>query len=1038
LEFFWANDVTKPTYGALRPWCRLLAMVLLSASMAASAATVSSADTSAPNAAKVTGVLATGGSDQLLHEIEDLRALLEGQLPQFISLPSLFEIDLSDEVAVERRVATLSARLSAPAGEGTEVLGSTELRDLRMARDRLRLAFLQLPVARRSTLIAQDRLHRESVALAAEQRDATDALAASEIARDNALATGSQASAGLEQAVAAQEARLLSHLSELAALRQSWATADHHRVTQIHALLTRYAPVSAQRWLSPEDADALYAGIGRDLKDLRTQAKQALEALNSPSDIQPIPAAQGSEAIAVSDRAAVLKRVRQLQEQVQQEHNDLRQREIDRRYLAASEIMSALDALQQGSIALLILQSPERQAAVTGFSFNVVDRVLGEVAHLRLMAWWYVVKRTHDANAVATVRGAIATARNIEWQLLGLAMVAAATAYARYRLPKWLGRLRAWVSTRQLARPITIRLDRSIQMLSVVSGELLILLAVYLAFDHMLVGFLGVTEIATVRALAYLFALYALALGLLHRVLLVAVSRYRVVGSALNHKILRSLRHVARLVLTLNCFLVIAQALLGRGNLYGIVQSAALLAAVWLAWRLIGDWQTDVTTAYLRFSPQGKLADTVRASEGGRWGLLIAAFAFVFVAARGIWTWLSDIALGFELTHKALAYIFRRQLERHAKTQNETPTVSELPAEVQLALSEEPVAAAMGVDLYPGLDGILDKAKGMSRGNMAALVAITGDPGTGKTSWLLALHQRLNGVLPSKVYTFENRISSPQALTLLLSELLGIEPTSDVRLLIERTRQGEPQVLLLDLCQNMMLRAVGGLQCYEVFLQIAHGTLGKVLWVVAFARQPFEYLNRMRPNQDVYDKTIALEPWTDDQISRLIESRMETAGYEVDYDHLLLKSVPVLPSPAAIMATPDMAVERNADRYNRLIWDYSNGNPRVALHFFRLSLQWTGGKQVKVRLFPMPPITVLEELESGTGFVLACLVRHENLTVDEAAESLRFSHDACARAMQLLLRLGVLSCTPNGRFRVTCHWSGVVMRFLQRKKLHAI
>ena len=42
--------------------------------------------------------------------------------------------------------------------------------------------------------------------------------------------------------------------------------------------------------------------------------------------------------------------------------------------------------------------------------------------------------------------------------------------------------------------------------------------------------------------------------------------------------------------------------------------------------------------------------------------------------------------------------------------------------------------------------------------------------------------------------------------------------------------------------------------------------------------------------------------------------------------------------------------------YIRLLWDYSDGNPRAALHFFVRSLDPDRGSRVRVRLFKAPDV----------------------------------------------------------------------------------
>ena len=232
----------------------------------------------------------------------------------------------------------------------------------------------------------------------------------------------------------------------------------------------------------------------------------------------------------------------------------------------------------------------------------------------------------------------------------------------------------------------------------------------------------------------------------------------------------------------------------------------------------------------------------------------------------------------------------------------------------------------------------------------------------------------------------------------------------------------------------MLLRAVGGLAAHDALLRIAEATAESVLWVLAYARWPFEYVQRTQSGRDVYDRVIALAPWSESQIGELIDTRMAAAGFSADYETLRLGDRVTQSMRRSAMDLAS-AEERAADRYHRLVWDYANGNPRLALHFFRLSLVWTRGKEVGVRLFPMPSPDALEPFETQTWFTLACLVQHENLTIDEAAASLRFSRDDCARALQLLHAHAFLTCTDAGRYRVASHWARAVQRFLQRKKL---
>ncbi len=1024
-------------HGLLPAWALVLGAVTVlqagpgPAQAAAPAAAASAVSAPAAPATAPAAAIALSGTDLLRREINALTALLAGQADVGIALPALFEIDLADSVAVAQRVQVLQARLAEdpPARPEAGLL-------LRLERDQLRLDFLRLPAERREALRVQDGLLRQGQALQAEQDRSAATRAVTEQARDEALQAATTATDNRARELATEEARLLAHLSEWSAQRQDSAQRRQRQLAELQMLLARFgADGSAPDW-PPAIADARYGEIREALSGLRASATQALASLVAA---QPVRAPAPGPSLDAETRAAhpqAVERVQTLRDRIAVEARQRAAREAEARYTEAADVMNALGALQTRRVALLPQLTPQRRDAATALTAEGLDRVRDEVAHLRLMARWYPVQRLHAAQGLGTLLQDNLTAGRYGLLALLLLITPLLLWLQRHRVFAGLSWLHAAAVARAPSRAARRLIDGLLQMLMRTSSEWLLLLSVWLVFDLILLERSGWPELDTLRLLAYAYAWYRLALAIIHRVVLVAVSRYRVVSGELNAKMLRSLRLVARVALAYTLYLMLAQALLGRGALYGIARDMALAVALVLGWRLMHAWRGEVTSAYLKLFPQGRLAEQVQASSERPYGLLIAAAAFVFVAARGLWVWLRDTALRFEQTRKALAYLFRRQLERQSRHQPPPPDPRLLPETLQQALTEDAAVGALTIPVYPELDGALADLSRLRAGGSGALLALAGERGSGKTSWLLELQRQVGagptGALPCALLSFEDRLTQAENVCAALVRLTGAPAGSHTAALIEHLNAGPPRVLLLDLVHNTMLRAVGGQGGHDLLLQVAQATVGRVLWVLSYAIWPFEYLLRTQPGRDVYDRVLRLRPWGEAQIGELIECRMAAAGFEADYEQLLLN--PAMPMAAAPAGGPE-EVERSADRFHRLIWDYADGNPRIALHFYRLSLQWLQDRMVRVRLFPMPSIDALEPFETRTRFVLACLVQHENITVAEAAASLRFAPLDCKRALELLHVRGFLECGPGGRYRVNCHWARAVQRFLQRKKL---
>ncbi len=1035
---------------SIRPAKRVLRALLFGVSLLllSSAAPAQSNDESLAGAVvvqpktaapKKTAPVATEGIElgQLGDEISDLKNLIEGKLPKNVAVSALFEIDLHDEVAVSQRIAALQERLGSVTPNPEEEKAVREIRLLRAARDNLRLSFLNLPIEQRKALLEQERLHQRSKDLASEQKTSAEALATTEIARDSALSEANKATDESVRTLATEEARLLAHLSELASLRQSWVAKNQLLLEQHRKLSAHYAQPKSSKTMQPQEADALYQQIRKDLRSERGAATQALDALTAPFTLIPLAPMLDVVNPKYAPYSEIVTRIHQLRVKIELEEASLKLRETSERYAQADEIMRTLNTLQARRVALLPLLSAGVRQEVTGFSADGLSRILSEAEHVKLMLRWYPIQRIHEAKSFAALLKDVFAAGKFGMEILGLMLVLAALLLCLRRSRIWLNRLRFWLTARIQSQTLMLRVDSGMRTLIRIGNELILLLSVYIVFDQLMPERLGIPEFEVARHIAYAYAFYALALAFIHRVLLVAVSRYRVVEASLNEKILTSLRLVARVILFFVLYLILAKAMLGEGALYGIAKKLALMGSLLVAWRLIRAWRDEVTRAYLKFFPTGRLAELVRASQDRSHGLLIATAAFMFVAARGIWIWIRDGALSFEQTRKALAYLFRRQLERQSKNQSVTADPSQLPENLLAALTEEVAVDQLCIDYYPHLEETEATANALLEGRSGKLIAMKGERGSGKTTWLTELQKRLDGKLPCTLYTIETRTENPAEVCRLLCQICQLPETNDPEQLILSLLDQPPRVVLLDLGQNWMLRDVGGLAAYEMFIRIAQASVGKVLWVIAFARWSFEYLQRTHPQRDVYDEIIQLPHWTEEKISELIDTRLALAGVVADYDQLLLKGATTsrinLNDAAALQA-----VEKTADRYHRLIWDYSDGNPRVALHFFRLSLTWMGNNTVSVRLFPLPSMGELDTFEKRTHYLLACLVQHENLTVPEAARSLRFPLNECARSLQLLQRDGFVICSDTGRYRVNSHWNRAVLRFLQRKKLLAI
>ena len=147
-----------------------------------------------------------------------------------------------------------------------------------------------------------------------------------------------------------------------------------------------------------------------------------------------------------------------------------------------------------------------------------------------------------------------------------------------------------------------------------------------------------------------------------------------------------------------------------------------------------------------------------------------------------------------------------------------------------------------------------------------------------------------------------------------------------------------------------------------------------------------------RPRRIRFRSEQTINEWSEGDIRMLLMARAAASGVVHQFEDLVVDA-----------AQSDAALVRSSESYVRLIWDYADGCPEVACHFWLRSLVYVADDRVRVRLFSAPNGTRLERLPEEARFVYAALVTHDALSAEHVARVLRVERvargsDAATRA----------------------------------------
>ncbi len=1010
-----------------------------------------SADAAAPTVASLRDQLA-----KLTAKRDALQSLLAGNLPDGLYTTELFAIDLHDEPTVERRRRELASGLGEPssrapgdagvaampsdggvaaiddAGRATDELGTlrSEIATRATEVDRLRLAFLKLPRDRRTAVLAAEDVARRN---AVDQAAAADDLARAqqeqrraEDAQRAALAQADQAREEIQRLIATERARIEGARASLAEQR---ADLSRLRAKQSAAITDRHALAfsltEASHTVAPgKDADALYDRVVTEVeaaRDWLSASLDALDAIEPPTPFELSPAlADSNEPVVVRARDELAKNVGDIDALGARLTAD---RTAAGWQLARADANDAKD-LNKVRIELLDKLSSDKRDRTLGFGEEGRDQLRRELEHLTLLARWTWRSELPALAAAVSSLSDWNVLLSFLVRVLGIGLL---VGFARWSIGhgrRGLARLPD-IIVRGLNRPIVARAALlAVGVLSLLWTPLIVVLLIWVCGQ---VGAPGLTNplFGVPYGLVLAYATYRLIVVATFGAIRRLQGKGMVWTAEFSERVLRSVNFVGRIAFAAYILGEISEAILGRGYLYHLVIRAAVVAALPLALILFSRWRADIVDAYVKRRPNGVLARLVQRSRDRWYGFFLALAAFALVVLQWLGNGARRFALSFDQTRKALAYLFRRRLERRGGDLGAN-AVQVLPPEVAAALAPD-TAPADGVlaPWFPGLDAFrADVMTWTGERDRIGSWIVVGKSGMGKSTWL---HGAVIAAgLPATRVELATRIVEPAQLLARIAQALALVSAEEATI-VAALRDGPRRLIVIDDLQRLALRGVGQLAVWGLLRRIIERTNDRVYWLGACSYYADEFLGWVDRGPAPFCGRTQLARWSEPQIQALLEARLSTTGWRPNYEDVM--TVQIDPSQRAI------AIANTAREYARLIWDYAEGAPRAALHCWAHSLVPGDARELRVRLFARPPETQLEALDEVSRHVLAALIWHEQLSIDHAATALRFPRSQCDLAFRQLNAAGVIVHSAHGEFAIAIAWWPAVTRYLTRKHL---
>jgi len=258
----------------------------------------------------------------------------------------------------------------------------------------------------------------------------------------------------------------------------------------------------------------------------------------------------------------------------------------------------------------------------------------------------------------------------------------------------------------------------------------------------------------------------------------------------------------------------------------------------------------------------------------------------------------------------------------------------------------------------------------------------------------------------------------------------------DPQLFLQNINDLEPSIILLENLENSILRQVDGFDAFIFVLDFIMATSGKHLWLVTYTTYAWTIAKRAVPSADCFSQYIYLRGMDEAEIKQMVLLRHETRhALKLDFSNLSIDNNATRKSNHSAQENE----RRRMDLYFRILWDYTGGNPRQALYFWKTSLSFEG-QSARVNLFDVPEHGVLEGLRDKSLMLLSALVEHNGLTIQGLASVLNEPPVNVRRWIEEVMPYGIVYTfgqvnSETYGWHIESFWISAVETYLEKRQL---
>lgn len=272
-------------------------------------------------------------------------------------------------------------------------------------------------------------------------------------------------------------------------------------------------------------------------------------------------------------------------------------------------------------------------------------------------------------------------------------------------------------------------------------------------------------------------------------------------------------------------------------------------------------------------------------------------------------------------------------------------------------------------------------------------ILVHGNQGVGKTSLVHHVLDRSElGNLRRVSQIRLVRGMSDQEILQELAQALKLTEGKDVER--EVSKITDRPIVILENADEFFWRTLNGFRRFSRLLDFISRTSPRISWIVVMRTPTVVMLDTCLGLKDYFSHVLEIPNFSAEGLRELIMKRHRASGYAVDFGEERFWN-------RWFGKTPKDVVFED-------LWSQSNGNPLLGQLLWLSALERKNERTLTIEHIKAQPRHMTRSCQVDQQHILAALIRHRSMSVEELHQVLRISRSAIQRELNHLMRLGLV------------------------------